>query len=159
MPANDKAGQPANDNNPCSTPVRAPRQRTRKIKSPATFATTAPANDNGVNTAVHRDSGSGKQISPPSLRDRADVSCFYILKEVASRLRKSERWLWDWLVWLLQGRRVVALTKDTAIIETATDTVSYRQHNKPALGPLGDSLDDFAPESEAISADNSEVTT
>jgi hypothetical protein len=49
------------------------------------------------------------------------------------------------LVWLLQGRRVVALTKDTALIQTANGTVSYRRYNKPALGPLGDSLDDFAP--------------
>ena len=63
------------------------------------------------------------------------------------------------LVWLLQGRRVVELTNDKAVIETATGTVSYRRYNKPAVGPLGDSLDDFAPESEAIAADNSEVTT
>jgi hypothetical protein len=48
-------------------------------------------------------------------------------------------------VWLLQGRRVVALAKDTALIEIASGTVSYRRYNKPALGPLGDSLDDFAP--------------
>jgi hypothetical protein len=48
------------------------------------------------------------------------------------------------LVWLLQGRRVVEFTKDKAIIETATGTVSYRRYNEPALGPLGDSLDDFA---------------
>ena len=47
------------------------------------------------------------------------------------------------LVWLLQGRRVVALTKDTAVIETATGTVVYRRYHKPALGPLGDSLDDM----------------
>jgi hypothetical protein len=47
------------------------------------------------------------------------------------------------LVWLLQGRRAVAFTQDTAVIETATGTVSYRRHNKPALGPLGDSLDDM----------------
>jgi hypothetical protein len=46
------------------------------------------------------------------------------------------------LAWLSQGRRVVAFTQDTAVIETATGTVSYRRHNKPALGPLGDSLDD-----------------
>src|SRR5262249_33968366 len=49
------------------------------------------------------------------------------------------------LVWLLQGRRVVELTQDKAVIETPTGTVSYRRYNKPALGPLGDSLDDFAP--------------
>jgi hypothetical protein len=48
------------------------------------------------------------------------------------------------LGWLLQGRRVVELTKDKAVIETANGTVSYRRYNKPALGPLGDSLDDFA---------------
>ena len=101
MPANDKTGRPANDNGPCSTPVLPPRQRIGGIKPPAILAMAAPANDNGVNTAVHRDSGSGKQISPPSVEDQSAV----------------------------------------------------------LLGPLGDSLDDFAPESEAIAADNSEVTT
>src|SRR5215831_17364669 len=44
-------------------------------------------------------------------------------------------------------------------MQAARETVSYRRYNKPALGPLGDSLDDFAPGSEAIAADNSEVTT
>jgi len=48
------------------------------------------------------------------------------------------------LIWLLQGRRVVELTKDKAVIETPTGAVTYRRYNKPALGPLGDSLDDFA---------------
>jgi hypothetical protein len=48
------------------------------------------------------------------------------------------------LVWLLQGRRVTALTEATAAIENPTGNVTvYRKHNKPALGPLGDSLDDF----------------
>jgi hypothetical protein len=47
------------------------------------------------------------------------------------------------LVWLLRGRRVIAITEDTAVIETTMGTVSYRRHNKPALGPLGDSLDDM----------------
>jgi hypothetical protein len=47
------------------------------------------------------------------------------------------------LVWLLQGRRVVTLTKDTAVIETANGTLSYRRYNKPAFGPLGDSLNDM----------------
>jgi hypothetical protein len=53
------------------------------------------------------------------------------------------------LIWLLQGRRVVELTKDIALIETANGTVAYRRYNKPALGPLGDSLDEFAPRSRA----------
>jgi len=60
------------------------------------------------------------------------------------------------LIWLLQGRRVVELTKDKAVIETATGILSYRRYNKPALGPLGDSLDDFAP---AIAANKSDATT
>jgi hypothetical protein len=39
----------------------------------------------------------------------------------------------------------IALTADTATTKNP-DTGSlttYRKHNKPALGPLGDSLDDF----------------
>ena len=48
------------------------------------------------------------------------------------------------LVWLLQGRPVVALTADAAAIENPTGNVTvYRKHNKPALGPLGDSLEDL----------------
>jgi hypothetical protein len=48
------------------------------------------------------------------------------------------------LVWLLQGRPVVALTAKTAVIQPASGgIVIYRKYNKPALGPVGDSLDDF----------------
>jgi hypothetical protein len=49
------------------------------------------------------------------------------------------------LIWLLQGRAVVALTADTATIRNpATGSLTtYRRFNKPALGPLGDSLDDL----------------
>jgi hypothetical protein len=47
-------------------------------------------------------------------------------------------------VWLLQERAVVALTETTAAIENPTGSITvYRRHNKPALGPIGDSLDDF----------------
>jgi hypothetical protein len=46
------------------------------------------------------------------------------------------------LCWLLQGRRVTALTAETAAIATGSLT-TYRKHNKPALGPLGDSLEDL----------------
>jgi hypothetical protein len=49
------------------------------------------------------------------------------------------------LIWLLQGRPVVALTETTAAIKSATAVVTYRKSNKPALGPLGDSLDDMGP--------------
>jgi len=48
------------------------------------------------------------------------------------------------LCWLLQGRPVVALTADTAAIESPTGNITmYRRFNKPALGPLGDRLDDL----------------
>jgi hypothetical protein len=48
------------------------------------------------------------------------------------------------LVWLLHGRPVVGMTTDSAVIRTASGgAVAYRKNNKPALGPLGDSLDDF----------------
>jgi hypothetical protein len=49
------------------------------------------------------------------------------------------------LIWLLGGRRVVALTEGTAAIQNpASGSVTmYRRFDKPALGPLGDSLDDL----------------
>ena len=48
------------------------------------------------------------------------------------------------LIWLLQGRPVIALTETTAAIQNPTWAITiYRRHNKPALGPPGDSLDDF----------------
>ena len=49
------------------------------------------------------------------------------------------------LIWLLQGRPVVALTEATAAIQSSTGAITiYRRHNKPALGPPGDCLDDLA---------------
>jgi hypothetical protein len=48
------------------------------------------------------------------------------------------------LIWLLDGRDVMALTKATASIRSATGAITtYRRFDKPALGPLGDSLDDL----------------
>jgi hypothetical protein len=47
------------------------------------------------------------------------------------------------LIWPLRGRPVIALTETTAAIQGATGVIVYRKHAKPALGPLGDSLDDF----------------
>ena len=50
------------------------------------------------------------------------------------------------LIWLLCGRAVVALTEATAAIQSAIGAMTiYRRHNKPALGPVGDSLDEFNP--------------
>jgi hypothetical protein len=48
------------------------------------------------------------------------------------------------LIWLLRGDPVVALTATTATIRHATGNITtYRRFHKPALGPLGDSLDDM----------------
>jgi len=47
------------------------------------------------------------------------------------------------LIWLLQGCPVVALTESEAAIQRSGAVVIYRKHRKPALGPLGDSLDDM----------------
>jgi hypothetical protein len=48
------------------------------------------------------------------------------------------------LLWSLQGQTVKALTAEIAAISTPSGgTVVYRKLRKPALGPLGDSLDDF----------------
>jgi hypothetical protein len=50
------------------------------------------------------------------------------------------------LIWLLRGREVVALTKATAVIRSSTGAITiYRRRYKPALGPVGDSLDDLEP--------------
>jgi hypothetical protein len=61
----------------------------------------------------------------------------------------SYRRLWRYdasgLCWLLEGREVVALTADTATIKNpfTGNITTYRKHNMPALGPLGDSLEDL----------------
>jgi hypothetical protein len=48
------------------------------------------------------------------------------------------------LIWLLDGRRVVALSEDGAAIQSPSGNITiYRKLNKPALGPVGDSLDDL----------------
>ena len=58
--------------------------------------------------------------------------------------RRLSRYDETGLIWLLQGRPVVALTDATAAIQNTSNSITvYRKHDKPALGPLGDSLDDF----------------
>ena len=58
--------------------------------------------------------------------------------------RRLSRYDETGLIWLLQGRPVVALTDTTAAIESPTGAITvYRRYDKPALGPVGDSLDDF----------------
>jgi hypothetical protein len=50
------------------------------------------------------------------------------------------------LLWGLHGRRVIALSSETAAVQTSSGTLIYRKHNKPRLGPGGDSLDDSRKE-------------
>ena len=58
--------------------------------------------------------------------------------------RRLSRYDATGLIWLLEGREVIALTEDTAAIRGPSGSVTvYRKNNKPALGPVGDSLDDF----------------
>jgi hypothetical protein len=47
------------------------------------------------------------------------------------------------LIWLLNGRPVVAMTETEGAIQGASAVLMYRKHRKPALGPLGDRLDDL----------------
>jgi hypothetical protein len=58
--------------------------------------------------------------------------------------RRLSRYDLTGLVWLLKGRPVVALTDATAAIQSSAGAIlTYRRNRKPALGPLGDSLDDM----------------
>jgi hypothetical protein len=60
--------------------------------------------------------------------------------------RRLSRYDETGLVWLLQGREVVAFTEGRAVIQSSTGALTiYRRHNKPALGPVGDSLDGLEP--------------
>ena len=62
----------------------------------------------------------------------------------APSYRRLARYDLTGLVWLMRGRPVVALTTDTAAIQSVAGTVTvYRKHNKPSRGPVGDSLDDL----------------
>ena len=56
------------------------------------------------------------------------------------------------LCWIRTNRKaevslpVVALTEATAAVQSSTGALTiYRRHNKHALGPEGDSLDDLEP--------------
>jgi hypothetical protein len=64
--------------------------------------------------------------------------------EPAPMYRRLSRYDETGLIWLLEGREVIAMTEETAAIRWPSGSVTvYRKSNKPALGPLGDSLDDF----------------
>jgi hypothetical protein len=48
------------------------------------------------------------------------------------------------LIWMLEGNEVIEITISCAKILYPTDAITtYRRFNKPAYGPVGDSLDDF----------------
>ncbi len=63
-------------------------------------------------------------------------------KRPAATYSRLSRYDETGLIWLLCGRPVIALTETVAAIQGATAVLTYRKLNKPALGPLGDSLDD-----------------
>src|SRR5262249_46619913 len=59
-----------------------------------------------------------------------------------NRLRRYD---YNDLCWLMEGRSVTVLSENSALIENpATGTTTlFRKNHRPALGPLGDSLDDI----------------
>jgi hypothetical protein len=58
--------------------------------------------------------------------------------------RRLSRYDATGLIWLLVGREVIAVTEETAAIRWPSGSITvYRKTNKPAFGPLGDSLDDL----------------
>jgi hypothetical protein len=58
--------------------------------------------------------------------------------------RRLSRYDQTGLIWLLEGRPVVAIAQGTAAIQNPKGNIAvYRKANKPAFGPVGDSLDDF----------------
>jgi hypothetical protein len=65
--------------------------------------------------------------------------------EPAPNYRRLSRYDATGLIWLLEGREVIALTEETAAIRwpSGGSITVYRKANKSALGPIGDSLDDL----------------
>jgi hypothetical protein len=62
----------------------------------------------------------------------------------APTYRRLSRYDETGLIWLLRGRQVAALTDATAAIENPRGSITiFRKNNRPALGPLGDGLDDL----------------
>jgi hypothetical protein len=60
------------------------------------------------------------------------------------RYQRLSRYDETGLIWLLQGRVVVALTATAAAIESMGGRpIKYCKYHKPALGPIGDSLEDL----------------
>jgi hypothetical protein len=69
-----------------------------------------------------------------------------IPEKPAPNYRRLSRYDETGLIWLLHGMPVKALTATTAAILNPTGAITtYRRHDEPAFGPVGDSLDDFDP--------------
>jgi hypothetical protein len=68
-----------------------------------------------------------------------------VAERLAPTFRRLSRYDSTGLIWLLQGRPVIALTETEAAIQSPGAVVMYRKHRKPAYGPLGDCLDDMEP--------------
>jgi hypothetical protein len=86
----------------------------------------------------------GQQAAALGWTARDLLGLHHVPDNPAPSYRRLSRYDETGLIWLLRGRPVVALTEATAAIENPTGTVTvYRKNNKPALGPVGDSLDDF----------------
>jgi hypothetical protein len=62
----------------------------------------------------------------------------------APNYRRLSRYDQTGLIWLLRGGAVVVLSETTAAIENPSGAITtFRKNNKPALGPVGDSLDEL----------------
>jgi hypothetical protein len=80
-----------------------------------------------------------------------------VTERPAPTFRRLSRYDSTGLIWLLQGRPVIGLTENEAAIQSAGAVVTYRKQRKPALGPLGDSLDDMDPRSTRAEPVNRKV--
>jgi hypothetical protein len=59
--------------------------------------------------------------------------------------RRLSRYDETGLIWLLQGRPVVALTETTAAIQGATSALTYHKLNKPTSWSFAENFDDLGP--------------
>jgi hypothetical protein len=85
----------------------------------------------------------GQQAETLGWTPRDLFSLHAVPERPAANYRRLSRYDETGLIWLLRSRPVIALTETTAAIQGATAVLTYRKLNKPALGPVGDSLDDF----------------
>jgi hypothetical protein len=87
----------------------------------------------------------GQQVEALGWTARELFGLHPVPAQPAPTFRRLARYDSTGLIWLLQGRPVIALTETEAAIQSSGAVVMYRKLRKPALGPLGDSLDDVEP--------------